>query len=450
VLPFENRSGDPELEYLSDGIADSIISSLSQIADLRVMSSSSVRRYKGSDTDPQVVADELGVQAVLLGRLLQPGDTFSIRVELVNAQDNTQIWGEQYTRQLDEILALQAEIAREISEKLRLQISGEDQGQLAKQGTTNPEAYQDYLRGRYHSNKRAPADVAKGIEYFNKAIDKDPNYARAYSGLADSYYFQALYMGRTVNDFYERELSAAQKALELDDTLAEAHTSMGRIMGHAWDWSASEEHLRRAIELDPNYDQAHMTLGTHLARQGRLDEGIAEVKKAVELDPVSTTSNTQLGRLLLYNGQLDEAIEQLETMFEETGGGNLFYLVHSYWQKGMHQEAIEWAGKSVSLQGRADPRFALFLRQMASDNRVDAMRTIENRQDLTPRGRAQNYAWLGEKDLAIEWFTKAIDERYHGLGWANVDPRFDSIRDDPRFHDLLRRINLEPWSPPVP
>jgi len=445
ILPFENASNDPEMEYLSDGIADSIISSLSQVKNLKVMSSSSVRRYKGTTVDPQVIANELGVRAVMMGRILQAGDNLSINVELIDTQDNTQLWGGQYERDLAEILDVKQEIAQEISEKLRLQLSGEEQAQLAKQGTTNPEAYQDYLRGRYHSDKRAPADVAKGIEYFNKAIDKDPNYARAYSGLADSYFFQVLYAGRTIEDLYQKELSAAQKALELDDTLAEAHTSMGRIVGsHAFDWAAAEEHFKRAIELDPNYVQAHISYGTHLARQRRLNEGIAEVKKAVELDPFASTGNTQLGRLFLYNGQFDEAIEQLQTMFEETGRGNLSFLVEAYWQKGMHEEAIEWAGKWTSLEGNPDPRFPLFLRQMASGNRVDAMRTVESWQELAPRIRAINYAWLGEKDLAIEWLTKAIDERYHGVGWANVDPRFDFLRDDPRFHDLLRRMNLEP------
>jgi len=248
---------------------------------------------------------------------------------------------------------------------------------------------------------------------------------------------------------YQKELAAAQKALELDDTLAEAHTSMGLVMGHAWDWSASEEHFKRAIELDPNYALAYISLGTRLARQGRLDEGIAAVKKAVELDPLSTVSNAQLGRLLLFNRQLDEAIELLQTTFEETGGGNLLAVVLAYWQKGMHEEAIEWAKKRVSLLG-SNPRGLVFLRQMTSGNRVDAIRTIENWKELIPRSRAGYYAWLGEKDLAIEWLTKAIDERYHGVGFANVDPRFDSIRDDPRFQDLMRRINLEPWSPPVP
>ena len=445
VLPFENQTNDPEMEYLSDGIADSIISSLSQIVDLKVSSSTSVRRYKGKQIDPQVIAAELGVRAVLVGRLLQPGDTLSIRVELVDTQDNTQLWGEQYSRQPDEILALQEDIAREISDKLRLQLSGEDQAQLAKQGTTNPEAYQDYLQGRYHSNKRRPADVAKGIEYFNQAIDKDPNYAQAYSGLADSYFFQVLYAGQTINDFYQRELLAAQKALELDDTLAEAHTSMGRIAGmHGWDWSLGEKHFKQAIELNPNYIDAYISYGGLLTRQGRLDEGVEQKKKAVALDPLNTITHSQLGRAFFLSRRYDEAIQRLQVSLEMNPNGVAprGNLRAAYWYKGMYEEAIAQADKAASLGG--SQTWPVFLRQVASGNRAEAMTILENWVGLTPPGKASRYAMLGEKDLAIHWMTTAIDERYHGITTAKVHPGFDPIRDDPRFQDLLRRMNLEP------
>ena len=445
VLPFENVSNDPELEYLSDGIADSIISSLSQIANLKVMSSTSVRRYKGTTPDPQVVAAELDVRAVLVGRVLQPGDDLSINVELIDAQDNAQLWGHQYERELAEVLAVKQEIAQEISEKLRLQLSGEDQRQLAKQGTEDPEAYQDYLQGRFHSNQRDPEEVEQGIEYFNRAIDKDPNYAQAYSGLADSYYFQAVCAGRAINEFYQRELLAAQKALELDDTLAEAHTSMGRIKGmHDWDWAVGEEHFKRAIELNPNYLDAHLSYGTLLARQGRWSEGIAELKKAKELDPLSNNAPTQLVRLLLGNHQYDEAIEEGLRTFEELGGTNLTFLGMAYWGKGMYEEAINWAKINASEQGIPDDPTPVFLRQVMSGNRAEAMRTLENWDGLLPHGRARLYAVLGEKDLAIEWLTQAVDDHYHSVTWAKLWPLYDPIRDDPRFQDLLRRMNLEP------
>ena len=293
--------------------------------------------------------------------MLQPGDTLSIQVELVDTQDNTQLWGEQYSRQPDEILALQEEIARAISEKLRLQLSGEEREQLAKRGTENPEAYQDYLQGRYHSNQRSPNGLARAVEYFNQAIDKDPNYARAYSGLADSYFLQVVYAGRTVEDLYQQELAAAQKALELDDTLAEAHTSMGRITGmHGWDWSLGERHLKRAIELNPNYTDAYISYGGLLTRQGRLNEGVEQKKKAVALDPLITTTHSQLGRALWLSRLYDEAIHQLQVSLEmnPNGGAPRSNLRDAYWFKGMYAEAIAQAEKAASLGG--GPNIASF------------------------------------------------------------------------------------------
>ena len=446
VLPFENQTNDADMEYLSDGIANSIISSLSQISSLKVMSSSSVRRYKGTNADPQVVAEELGVGAVLLGWVLQPGDMLSIEVELVNTLDNTQIWGEQYTRQPDEILALQADIAREISDKLRLQLSGEEQTQLAKQGTTNPEAYQNYLRGRFHSNQRTAQGLERGIENYEQAIEKDPDYAQAYAGLADAYALQMIFIGRTFSDVYQPALRAAQKALELDDTLPEAHTALGRLKGsYEWDWSGSEEHFRKAIELNPNYGDAHLTLGTQLARRGRLNEAISEVKKAIEVDPLSRAYINQLGRLLLYNHQYDEAIEKLQESMEidPTATGGRGFLVNAYWFNGMHQEAIVELEKVDSLRGTPNSQVTRFFRQVASGNRVEAMRTLEeNTQNAF--GTALNYAMLGETALAIEWATTAVDQQINAITWAKVVPHFAPLRDDPRFQDLLRRMNLEP------
>jgi len=447
VLPFENASNDPDLEYLSDGIADSIISSLSQIADLKVMSSSAVRRYKGATVDPQVVAEELGVRAVLVGRVLQSGAALSINVELVDTQDNTQLWGEQYERELAEILDVKQEIAQEISEKLRLQLSGEEQSQLAKQGTENPEAYQDYLRGRFHSNNRSSQELEKGIEYFNEAIQKDPDYAQAYAGLADSYFLQALFGGRTLGEIYQQALSAAQRALDLDDTLAEAHTAMGRLKGsYEWDWSTSEGHLRRAIELNSNYGDAHLTLGTHLARHGRLEEGIAELKKAIAVDPLADQYIVQLGRLHMFNHQYTEAIKQMQKGYEiapnrTSGRGNL---VSAYWLNGMYQEAIAESEMIDSLLDNPNSKFTTFLRELASGNRAEAIETLENWEGLSSSGKANRYALLGEKDLAIEWLTKAVDERANTATWAKIEVAFDPLRDDPRFQDLLRRMNLEP------
>jgi len=269
-LPFENQSDDPELEYLSDGIADSIISSLSQIANLKVMSSNSVRRYKGTTVDPQVVADELGVRAVMMGRILQARDDLSINVELIDTQDNTQLWGGQYERDMAEILDVKQAIAQEISDKLRLQLSREEQAQLAVQGTQNPEAYQAYLKGQYYWNKRTGEGFEKAIEYFNQAIERDSTYAEAYVGLADTYFLQASYAHRTISEVYPLEMAAALKALEIDPTLAEAHTVMGMIKRHDWDWNGGEAAFKRAIELNPNSFRSHQAYGLALGAQRRL------------------------------------------------------------------------------------------------------------------------------------------------------------------------------------
>ncbi len=244
------------------------------------------------------------------------------------------------------------------------------------------------------------------------------------------------FANRTFSEVYQPALRAAQKALELDDTLAEAHTAMGRIKGREWDWSASEEHLRRAIELNPNYGDAHLSLGTHLARLGRLNEGIAEVKQAIEVDPLSRGYINQLGRLLIYNHQYDEAIEKLQESMEidPTATNGRGFLIDAYWFNGMHQEAFVESEKADSLQGTPNSQRTRFLRQVASGNRVDAMRTLEN---FNVFGRALSYARLGETDLAIEWATTAVDQQSYAITWAKVDPFFDPLRDDPRFHDLL-------------
>jgi len=442
VLPFENQTNDAEMEYLSDGIADSVISSLSQIADLKVSSSTSVRRYKGKQIDPQVVAAELGVRAVLVGRLLQPGDTLSIRVELVDTQDNTQLWGEQYSRQPDEILALQEDIAREISGKLRLQLSGEDQAQLAKQGTTNPVAYEAYLRGQHHRNTTREG-LETAIEYFNQAIEEDSSYAKAYAELAFTYFLQAAYAVRTIQEVYPLEMAAALKALELDPTLAEAHAVMGNIKRHDWDWAGADAEFKRAIQLDPNSFRSHQGYAVSLRHIGRFDEALAEYKKALDLNPLSLGVNMSIGATLLFKKEYDAAIEQLQKTLELDP--SFFqanrWLLFAYWFKGEHEKAIAQAEKAAFF----NPQYAVFLRHVLSGNRAEAVRTIENwGSPLQPQERAGFYTILGDKDRAIELLENALDEGYSSVMFANIWPQFDPLRDDPRFQDLLRRMNLEP------
>jgi serine/threonine protein kinase len=442
VLPFENQTNDADMEYLSDGIANSIISSLSQISSLKVMSSSSVRRYKGTNPDPQVVAEELGVGAVLLGRVLQPGDTLSIQVELVDTQDNTQLWGEQYSRQPDEILALQEEIAQEISQKLRLQIGGEEQAQLAKQGTKNPEAYQAYLRGQYHLAKRTADGYENAIENFNQAIEEDTAYAKAYAGLADTYFLMGTYDHLTVNETQELGLSAAEKALELDDTLAEAHAGIAQFKGiRTWDWSFAEAELKQAIELNPNFSRAHYLYANLLRINRRFDEALAEIRKAQELDPLNLAINTALGSTLLQNREYEQGIEQLQKTLAINSNWDPAnsWLIKAYLYTEQYEEAIAHAERNRTPFGPD------FVRHLASGNREEARKALETvSSNLSPQTLASGYAFLGEKDQVIETLAKAIDESPSNPIWANVWPEFDPLRDDPRFQDLLRRMNLLP------
>jgi len=444
VLPFENQTNDADLEYLSDGIANSIISSLSQISSLKVMSSSSVRRYKGTNADPQVVAEELGVGAVLLGKVLQPGDTLSIQVELVDTQDNTQLWGAQYSRKPEEILALQEDIAREISDKLRLQLSGEEQAQLAKQGTTNPEAYQAYLRGRYLlSGNDTEEELERVIEYFNQAIEEDSTYAGAYAGLANAYFQQAAYAYRTIDEVRPLETAAALKALEIDPTLDAAHRVMALIKRHDWDWTGSEAAFKRAVELNPSSYDNHRSYAIALNLTRRFDEALVEGKKAQNLDPISLGSI--VAQILLFQKEYDAAIEELQEILEINPSDRFshHWLVWSYWFKGEHEQAIEQAERAASLG--IQPQMPVFLRHLLSGNREEAVRTIENwGSALQPQIRAGLYAMLGDKDLAIELLEKGLEEDYASIMFANVWPEFDPLRDDPRFQDLLRRMNLGP------
>jgi non-specific serine/threonine protein kinase len=343
VLPFANANGDPDTEYLSDGITESLINSLSQLPSLRVMSRNSVFRYKGRQTDAQAAGHELGVRAVLTGRVVQRGDNLSISTELVDARDNSHLWGEQYNRRLADLLSLQEDISKDVTEKLRLRLTGEDQKRLTKRYTQNTEAYQLYLRGRYEWNKRTQDSVKKSIEYFNQAIEKDPNYALAYAGLADVYNVAAGYLDLSPKEIFPRARAAATKAVEVDDTLAEAHSALAMVKAHDWDWAGAEREFQRAIQLNPGYATAHYFYGyADLCPMGRFEEAIAELKIAVELDPFSGIINTNLGGTLYYARKYDEAIAQCRKTLEIDPNFALAHvaLAGVYEQKGMYEEAL--------------------------------------------------------------------------------------------------------------
>ena len=414
VLPFENTSNDPEMEYLSDGAARSIIYSLSQLPGMKVISFTSVLPYKGQTINSQDIAKELGVRALLFGTLDQRGDRLSITAELVDAEDNTVLWGNQFNRQSTEILTVQEEIAKEVSESLRLQLSGEAQERLTKQPTQNSEAYQSYLKGRYWWNKRDKEGFERAIEYFNKAIEQDPTYAQAYAGLADTYNLLEYYQYRKSSEVIPLVRAAVQRALGIDDALAEAHTSLGWIkMVYDWDWSSAETEFKRAMELNPNYATARHWYAGWLATQDRLEESFAEGQKALSLDPLSLRIPILVGMALARLGRVDEAIQQYEKTLELDPNflPGHWELLLAFWGKGMYEEAIVEAEKYVSLRGSVWSPLPILLREINSGDSVEAMKTLENWTELPPSQRAMFYIFLGETDHAIKWLNLSVDER---------------------------------------
>jgi serine/threonine-protein kinase len=316
VMPFVNASNDPNTEYLSDGLTESLINSLSQIPNLAVMSRSSVFHYKGRDVDPQAAARDLKVEGVITGRVVQRGDQLVISAELIDARTNHNLWGDQYDRKLSDVLAIQQDITRAISSKLRERLSGETKKQVAKGGTNDPEAYQLYLKGRYYWEKRTQESLEKAKDYFNQAIEKDPKYAMAYVGLADYYVVAPDYEPVRNSETAPKAIAAAKKALAIDDTLAEAHTAVASASEDLWDWAGTEREFKRALELNPNYANAYNWYGHFLSVVARHDEAIAQLERAVELDPLNLKYNDSLGQMYHDARRYDPAIDQLKKTIE--------------------------------------------------------------------------------------------------------------------------------------
>jgi len=453
VLPFENVAQDANAEYLSDGITESLINRLSQLSNLKVMSRSSVFRYKGKEQDTNKVGGELNVRAVLTGSVKQIGDQLVITVRLDDAQTNQHIWGEQYVRKFADILNVQSEIAQAVSTSLRLKLTGADERQLAKRYTDNVEAYQLYLKGNYKWNKHTREDFRKAIEYYNQAIEKDPNYALAYTGLANSYGV----LGNSYlppHEAFPKAKAYAAKALEIDETLGEAHTSMAALrLFYDWNWAEAERELKRALVLNPNNAGAHDIYSAYLWVMGRPDEAMAETKRAQELDPLSLMFSTNVGNDSYYARQYDEAIAQLEKTIDldpQYYRGYL-WLGHAFEQKKMYREAIETFQNGMS---RAQPHpqlisslaraYALAGERDKAQQALAELREVSKRRYISPYLFAVVYDGLGDKEQTFAWLNKAYQDRSFWLIWLKVEPRFDSLRDDPRFQDLLRRIGLQP------
>ncbi len=454
VLPFVNASTDPDTEYLSDGITETLIGQLSQIPRLKVMARSTVFRYKGRNIDPQKVGRDLNVRAVLTGRVSQRGETLTVSMELMDITDGSELWGEQYNRKLADILAVQEDIAREITDKLRLRLKGEEEKRLTRHFTENTEAYQLYLKGRYYWNKRTPDGIQKAIEYFQEAIEKDPSYALAYAGLADCYHVPA-------NPLPPRQRmpqakAAAMKALELDNTLVEAHTTLARVLfAYDWDWSGAEKEFKRAIELNPRYSPAQQWYGDYLSATARLREANAEGKRAQELEPLSLIINFNVALTFYWARDYDQAIDQFQKTLDLDPNfpPPLTMLPAAYEQKGMFEQAIAGFQRAIAITKGADKILAMASlghAYAASGRKTEARKILAELQRLSEHSYvsahdvALVYAGLVERDKAFAWLDKAYEEHSFNLIHLKVEPRFDPLRSDPRFADLLSRIGLPP------
>lgn len=454
VMPFLNEGSDPEVEYLADGMTDSLINSLIQLPNLSVKGRNSVFRYKGQEVDEKKIGQELSVQAVLFGRITQRGDSVRLYLSLIESQTGTAIWGEQYDRKVNDLSLLQRDITRDVSQKLRIRLSNADARNLTKSYSENAEAYQLYLKGRYFFNKRSPEEFQKCREYFQKAIDADPTYARAYSGLADYYGISAVFGDRPPNEIWPKHEALVMKALELDPDLAEAHNSLAGLKRNYYrDWQGAEAELKRAIELDPNYAEARVHYGSHLMITGRMDEALEQRRLAVDLDPLSASINMRLAQTYYFARRYDEAVQQYRVTLEldPTNPMAHEWLGNAYEQKGMFdQAALEWStaltlnkqdGLSRILNDelkRTDFSGAV---HAVARKRIEMFQARLDRGDYIPAMLlARPYARVSDREKTFTWLKKAASEQNAFIVEILYDPLFDAFRDDERFPELVREV----------
>lgn len=452
ILPLMNAGEDQETEYLADGITESIINNLSQLPKLRVMARSTVFRYKGKPVDPQRVGQELGVRATLSGRVLQRGNLMIIRAELVDANDGSHLWGEQYSRKLSDIFTIEEEISREISDKLRFRLSGAQKKQLTKRYTENTHAYQLYLKGRFYWNKRTQEGLTRGIEYFQKAIKRDPRYALAYAGLADSYNILASYSALSPKEAFPKAKEAATRALALDDKLAEAHASLAFVkFGYDWDWVEADRGFKRAIQLNPGYSLAHNFYAVILPALGRFNEAFAQIKSAQDLDPLSLPINTNLGWLLYLARRYEESIQQYLKTIELDDGFALAHrrLAQTYQQTQRFSEADAEFRKALALSGEDVELLSARGHFYATVGEKDKANEVLRQLEVFARSRyvpaylaARIHVGTGNFDRAFQLLEQAREERYGYLAYLKVEPMWDDIRGDPRFEELVSRVGV--------
>jgi TolB-like protein/Flp pilus assembly protein TadD len=450
VLPFTNATGNPDVEYLSDGLSESLINNLSQLPDLKVIARSSSFNYKGKEVDPREVANALGVDAILTGHFAQLGDNLLISVELVDARDRTQVWGEQYTRKATDLIAVQSQISSAIAQELRLRLTAGERQQLAKRENVNPQAYEMLLRGRYFWRMGGTDNRKKAIEFYEQAIAVDPAYALAYAELSVSY--ESLVNNNLLDpkEGLPKAEEAARKALELDEGLAEGHLALADIKFNAWDWAVAEREIKRAIELNPNLAQAHIKYAYYLKTQGQPQQAIAETKRARELDPLAPRANEAFVLGLLEARQNDQAIEAAKKMLElDHSNPDLHTLLgYTYAATGQYREAIVAYQEAIKL-GDDSPDAQIYLgATYAKAGEHEKARAILKRLEagkeyVSPTGLAILHDALGDREQAFALLERAYADHDQQLIWLGGRD-FESFHSDPRFANLMRRIGLSP------
>jgi TolB-like protein/Tfp pilus assembly protein PilF len=454
VLPLESLSRDPEQQYFADGMTEELITNLSKISALRVISRTSVMAYKNAKKPLPQIARELNVDAVIEGSVLRSGDRVRITAQLVHAPTDRHLWAQSYERDLRDILALQSEVAQAVAREIKIVVSPQEQTRLASARPVNPEAYRLCLLGRFNWNKRTEEGFKSAIDHFQRAIEIDPGYAPAYAGLADSYILLGGNSFLPPKEAIPSGKAAAQKALDIDDSLAEAHTSLAWACTiYDWDWSACEEEFKRAIELNPNYATAHHWYGDYLSDMGRHAEAMAEVQRAQQLDPLSPILSACLAYRYFYARQYQEAIRRFRntvSLFPEFATAH-WWLGNTYMANGTHQEAIVAYQKARSLSGASAAEVAALGQAYAKGGirgyylwELRRLREESKRRYVGAVASASLYAGLGEKDQALSYLEKAYEERDSDLTLLQIEPAFDPLRSDPRFQDLLRRMNFPP------
>lgn len=454
VLPFVNTSGDPNMEYLSDGISESLINSLSKLPDMRVMARSTSFSFRGKDLDPTAIGRQLGVDAVLTGKIVHVGDNLSVQADLVNVSDGSQLWGERYNRKVTDILAVEEEIARKIVDKLRIRLSNADQDRLKKHYTENIEAYRTYLRGRYEWNKRTADGLNKAISLFNEAIALDPTYSLAHAGAADAYSLLPQFANVPFEQALTRAKAESLKALELDDSLAEAHISLANVKHSLWEWEGVEEGYKRGLALNPNYATGHQWYSEYLLPAGRFEEAEKEIRLAQQLDPLSLVINVRVGMTSYLSRHHELAEKQLRNALPFNPDfvlTNLF-LSGALYQQNKIEESIPFYVKGVFNGYEAEEQRNVENTLRSAYKTSGKKGLFETVKRLLERSTKRDYGYpvfmaqvlleLGDKDGAFIWLNRAADVKHPGVLNAGVDPGLDDLRADPRFQELIKRVGI--------